>query len=410
MADFQQADFVIMGLQSWDIEIGSNCKNIAMELAKNHRVLYINRALDRASIIRQRNDKKVKARVKALRNNDLALMPVMKNLWVLNPAVVLESINWVTSTRIFDRLNRINGVRLSRSINRGIAALDFKQTILFVDNDFIRGRYLKELVKNDLTVYYIRDYLTDQPYFKKHGSRLERALLKKADVSLANSSYLAQYASQYQTHAYDIGQGCDLTAFAQSPPAVPEDLLVFKKPIIGYVGALLSSRLDIDLIDGVAQDQPDWTIILVGPEDDAFKNSKLHQRANVHFLGEKANDQVPSYVYGFDVCINPQLVNTMTQGNYPRKIDEYLAAGKPVVATATETMRSFVPYVYLCQGVSDYISSIKGALQETNNESLRQQRKEFAFSHTWEKSVTKMMEYIQHVGSITNEQEDEKRR
>ena len=35
-------DIVIIGIQAWDIEIGSNCKNIALELSKTNRVLYVN--------------------------------------------------------------------------------------------------------------------------------------------------------------------------------------------------------------------------------------------------------------------------------------------------------------------------------------------------------------------------------
>ena len=410
MADFQQVDFVIMGLQSWDIEIGSNCKNIAMELANNHRVLYVNRALDRISIIKQRNEPKVKARLNALRNKNQALELVMENLWVLNPTTVLESINWIASGRVFNYFNKINGIRLSRSINQGIATLGFKNVVLFVDNDFIRGYYLKELVENNVTAYYIRDYLTEQPYFKRHGPRLERTLLKKVDVAFANSSYLAQYASRYQPQSYDIGQGCDLTAFEQATPEIPNDLRSLKKPVIGYVGALLSSRLDINLIDGIAQDQPDWSIVLVGPEDSAFKTSELHQRANVYFLGEKKGEEVPAYMYGFDVCVNPQEVNPMTQGNYPRKIDEYLAAGKPVVATTTEAMQLFALHVHLCRGVPEYVASIRRALHEVGNESLEQQRKEFAFSHTWEKSVSVMKEQLWRIGSFVNEYEDERRR
>ena len=42
-------DFVIVGLQAWYFELGSNCKNIALELSKHHRVLYINMPLDRNS-------------------------------------------------------------------------------------------------------------------------------------------------------------------------------------------------------------------------------------------------------------------------------------------------------------------------------------------------------------------------
>ncbi len=55
----------------------------------------------------------------------------------------------------------------------------------------------------------------------------------------------------------------------------------------------------------------------------------------------KKPEQTAAYIHHFTICINPQLVNPLTIGNYPRKIDEYLASGKPVVATATQAMEMF---------------------------------------------------------------------
>ena len=388
-------DFVIMGLQPWDIELGSNCKNIALELAKEHRVLYINRALDRVSTIRYRNDKKIKARLRARRGNEDSLQQERENLWVLNPNVMLESINWITSKPVFDYLNKVNGIRLSHSINQSINLLGFNRIVLLIDNDFLRGYYLKGFVRNDITAYYLRDYLIEQKYFRAHGARLERALLTKVDVVFANSSYLADYASQYNRCSYDVGQGCELSSFKEKRAIAPQDLNAISKPIIGYVGALLSSRLDIELIDAIAQERLDWNIVLVGPEDDTFRNSVLHIRLNVHFLGKKQAEQVPDYVYGFDVCINPQQVNSITRGNYPRKIDEYLVAGKPVVATNTEAMQPFAEHVYLCKGLSEYLIGIERALEEKDDKVLIEKRKNLALSHTWENSVAKMTEQLQ---------------
>ena len=53
-------DIIVMGIQAWDIEIGSNCKNIAVEFAKNNRVLYVNPPMDRVSQYRERQTQKIK--------------------------------------------------------------------------------------------------------------------------------------------------------------------------------------------------------------------------------------------------------------------------------------------------------------------------------------------------------------
>ena len=59
-------DIIVVGIQAWDIEIGSNCKNIAVEFAKHNRVLYVNPPLDRATLKRDKNSEKVQKRLAEL--------------------------------------------------------------------------------------------------------------------------------------------------------------------------------------------------------------------------------------------------------------------------------------------------------------------------------------------------------
>ena len=375
---------IVVGLQPWDIEIGSNCKNMALELSRHNKVLYVNRALDRITALRADNDTKTKRRRSSLKGETADIQAVNDSLFTLDPRTVLESINKVPFPFLFDLLNRVNNKRLAREINNAAARLGFRDPILFIDNDFFRAFYLPEMLNGVTeTIYYIRDNLTSQPYFRRHGVRLEKGLIGKATMVAANSAYLARYARQYNTHSYDIGQGCDL----------PGDLQNIPRPLIGYVGALISSRLDVSLIENIAQAKPSYSFVLVGPEDETFKNSRLHQLPNVHFLGSKPSDLLGDYISRFDVCLNPQAVNEMTIGNYPRKIDEYLFFGKPVVATDTEAMRMFADHVYLCNGAASYVQGIDAALEEQPGDgSLAARRKNFALSHTWENCIAALGE------------------
>jgi glycosyltransferase involved in cell wall biosynthesis len=229
-----------------------------------------------------------------------------------------------------------------------------------------------------------------QKYFIKHGVKAEPQIIQKADAVAANSKYLSNYANKYNSNAADIGQGCDVEDFLEVPASIPSDICNIKFPIIGYCGSLTATRLDLDLIYFIASKKANWNIVLVGPADEAFKVSGLHQLKNVHFLGTKHADELPSYIHAFDVCINPQLLNQMTIGNYPRKVDEYLAAGKPVVATKTEAMEMFEQQVYLCHNKEQYIVKIQEALDQGSSLEKIQERKVMAKSHTWGASVNKL--------------------
>ena len=166
------------------------------------------------------------------------------------------------------------------------------------------------------------------------------------------------------------------------------------KPIIGYVGFLNSMRLDLEILENVAQSIKEGSLVLVGPEDEDFRKSKLHDLSNVFFLGNKDAGQLPSYIESFDVCINPQIVNEMTIGNYPRKIDEYLAMGKPVVATYTEAMDYFKEYVYLSHSTKEFTELIYKAIEE-NSVEISKGRVGFAKSHTWENNVEEIYQVMQ---------------
>ena len=390
-------DFVIVGIQPWDIGIGSNCKNIALELSKHNRVLYINQPLDRITSIRYRNTTDVAKRLRIINGKEDSLVKIETNLWTYYPKIIAESINKLPDGLLYNFLNRRNNKRFAKEIRKICGQLNFENVILFNDSLMFLGFYLKELLRPSLAIYYIRDNLTTQEYFKKHGLQLETLLATKYDIVVSNSDYLAQLLAPFNKNTFMIGQGCDFTLF--NPQSInserPFELATIQSPIIGYVGFLTSMRLDINLLESLAKESKDYNIVLVGPEDEDFKSSKLHQYKNVHFIGSKPEADLPQYINSFDVCINPQVINGMTIGNYPRKVDEYLALGKPTVATRTETMEYFSEHVYLCNTSSDYIANIKIALLENSNEK-KEKRIAFALSHTWKNSVDKIYQAIEY--------------
>ncbi|MES2426934.1 MAG: glycosyltransferase [Bacteroidota bacterium] len=393
-------DIVIVGQQPWDTEIGSNCKNIALEFSKENRVLYINSPLDRNTIIRSKNDPKTQFRLSVIRKKKEGLVKIKDNLWNYYPDCIVESINWINSDFIFDIFNKYNNYRFANSVKKALKKLQFEGFILFNDNEIFKGFYLKDYLKPFLSIYYSRDYMLGVDYWKKHGDKLEPLLIAKNDLCVSNSIYLKGYCGKYNPQSYYVGQGCDLDIFLREDKPEPADISNLQGPIIGYVGALQSIRLDINIIAHIARSRPNWCVVLVGPEDDVFRESELHSFTNIIFTGSKPVNELPNYVNAFDVCINPQLVNEVTIGNYPRKIDEYLAVGKPVVATNTKTMEIFKDFVYLAESKEEYIEFIEKALTG-DTDLLHEQRRDFAMSHSWEKSISEIYAAIDLTKQIT---------
>jgi len=388
-------DIVVIGIQAWDISIGSNCKNIALEFAKNNRVLYVNPPMDRISRFRERKTAKIQKRLKVKRGEENDLVVIETNLWNLYPKKMTESINFIGNTYLFDHFNKKNAKRFTTNILSAIERLGFTDYIVFNDSSMFLGQFIKELLRPSCYVYYMRDYLTKNPYWKKNGVRLEPKLIENADCVVSNSTLYAEYGQQYTQHSYMVGQGCDTSLFNETERiiTIPEDLKAIPEPRIGYVGFLSSRRLSIAILIHIAKTKKEWNIVLVGPEDQAFKASALHDMTNVYFLGSRDASQLPNYIKGFDVAINPQLINDATIGNYPRKIDEYLAMGKPTVASATKAMEYFEEHTYLGETAEDYVALIAKALEE-NNQALEELRRTFGLSHSWENNVNEIYKCI----------------
>src|SRR5882757_6500707 len=157
-------DIVLFSLQPWNSGIAFNFKDMAFELARYNRVLFIDRARDRNSAIKAFFTGKP---VDAGSREQPEL--IQDNFWLLHPRSTLESGNWSPNYKLFDFFNRTNNKRLATEIKNAIRALDFKDCLLINDNDFFRGLYLKSLLPVRDYIYYIRDFLPSQPYYEKFG-------------------------------------------------------------------------------------------------------------------------------------------------------------------------------------------------------------------------------------------------
>ncbi|GGC30039.1 hypothetical protein GCM10011386_22580 [Parapedobacter defluvii] len=392
----QGENIVIVGQQPWDTELGSNCKDIAIEFSRKNRVLYVNSPLDRYTSLYHRRQPYVRRRLNVVCGKESGFSQINENLWVLYPDCIVESINWIELWSLFNLINKLNNKRFAKAIKKYLKELNFDKFILFNDNEILKCRYLKEYLNPEVAVYYSRDFILAAPYWSKRAAALEPDIIRKNDLCVANSMYLTNYCKQYNPNSHYIGQGFNLELFNDVDQTRPSDIKSITGKIIGYVGVLHSSRLDIETLAYIASSRPEWKLVLVGPEDQGFKQSVLHKAPNIIFLGMKKGNELPKYINAFDVCINPQFLTPLTIGNYPRKIDEYLIMGKPVVALLTHAMEIFSEVTYLAKNKEEYVDFIELAMKE-DCEELRNKRKAIAQSHSWENSVNAIYSAIQEV-------------
>ncbi|MGI8637178.1 MAG: glycosyltransferase family 1 protein, partial [Segetibacter sp.] len=188
-------------------------------------------------------------------------------------------------------------------------------------------------IKPALTIY---DCMDELSHFKNAPARLsdfENDLFKKADVVFTGGQCLYEHKKDKHKNIYAFPSSIDKKHFEQARTVKeePEDQKNIKGPKLGFYG-VIDERFDIELVKKMAKLRPGWNFILLGPVVKINPKS-LPRRPNVHLLGGKNYDELPTYVSGWDVALIPFAINESTRFISPTKTPEYLAAGVPVVST-----------------------------------------------------------------------------
>jgi len=214
----------------------------------------------------------------------------------------------------------------------------------------------------------------------------------KADLIFTTSPALVEFFDRARGCRF-VPNGVNLEHLNKPAKLVGRDILDLPKPIIGYVGVIQEDRIDISLIEQLAKDQPNRSFVFIGPVWSSLKQvikDRLLVLPNIYFLGYKSSQELPAYLKQFDVAIIPHLVNDFTRSTNPMKVYEYLAVGKPVVATPAAGLELFSQEVYLAATPADFGAAINKALLE-NSPAEVSRRQAVVADHTWRKRVEVML-------------------
>jgi len=185
----------------------------------------------------------------------------------------------------------------------------------------------------DLVVFDAMDELSKFKFAPTKLLELEQDLIDKADIVFTGGSSLYEAKKDRHSNVHCFPSSVDRVHFLkararQFEPADQEDL---PRPRFGFYG-VIDERFDTELLAKVAELRPNWSFIMLGPVV-KIADEDLPRRHNIHYLGSKTYEQLPSYLSGWDVALMPFAMNESTEFISPTKTPEYLAGGKPVVST-----------------------------------------------------------------------------
>jgi UDP-galactopyranose mutase len=134
-----------------------------------------------------------------------------------------------------------------------------------------------------------------------------------------------------------------------------------------------------------------------------ISHEDLPRRSNIHYLGSKTYDELPTYLSGWDIALMPFAINESTRFISPTKTPEYLAAGKPVISTPIKDVVS--PYgdlnlVCIAKTAHDFIAHAERILQHKNSEKWLQKVDKFLSLNSWDDTFGVMQTYISEANRI----------
>lgn len=253
----------------------------------------------------------------------------------------------------------------------------------------------------DAASYNLSCYHIDDEYsFSALEHPLDEAevqLIKRVDQVFIHSPALLERKGGFNPNTLYVPNGVDYAAFS-SPHDEPADLKAVPHPRLGYIGNI-KTQLDFQVLYDLATRHPEWSLVLVGPRGylgaDADLVKKISALRNVYLLGNKLVAAVCAYPQHMDVCLLPYAMNNYTKYIYPLKLHEYLASGRPVVATPIRSLESFGHVVALARNLSEWEESIRAALSPTATQvDSVEERRKVAQKYEWDGLVKRIAQTI----------------
>jgi glycosyltransferase involved in cell wall biosynthesis len=350
-------------------------------LSRDNRILWVNSIGNRAPRANAHDLARIK---KKLASFTEGIREVEPNIFVLSPL----AIPFYGS----DLVRSANRALLRAQVKRAMRSLHFERPISW---SFLPASApVSGTLGEDLVIYHcVDEFSAFSDTNGRHIAEMEEVLLRKADLVITSAERLYANKVRVNPNTVLVRHGTDFRHYVKAcepQTQVPEDLARLPGPIIGFFG-LIADWVDMEALAQCARAYPNGSVVLLGKVAPDADVSRLKALPNVHFLGRKPYAELPAYARGFDVALNPFVINELTLNSNPLKVREYLAAGLPVISSDLPEVRK----VGLCKIASspeDFPRLVEECLREGPGPD--RQRAERIFHESWDARVEEIRGFV----------------
>jgi len=382
-------DLIFVSLEDWDEVWRRNqflCAGLARRFA-DRKILFVGLARDVSHGLRR-------GHLGALRAAPPVAVPEYPNITLLHPLKVFPN------TLAWGR--RANEALARRQIRQAGATMGMEQPLLWLNPHsavHMAGRMGERAVVYDITDDWIS--LTQKDWLRRLTAAQDAALCRRAEAVIVCSQKLFEMKRDLAKNLHLIPNGVDAAHYRRvQDTALPLPPLAahWPKPVLGYTGTIHPDRVDMGLVEALAQKFAHGTVALVGPNllppGDA---ARLKALGNVQMTGAVSYAQVPDYMRAFDVCITPHRMTPFTESLNPIKLWEYLAGGKPIVSTDVAGFRDYPQFVRIAGTTEAFLEACEAALAEGQTGQAARQAE--ARLHSWESRLDAVINVFQTLAS-----------
>ena len=284
-----------------------------------------------------------------------------------------------------------------------------RRTVFWVCPNNFDFPLIADRFKPDLVV---ADVIDDQrkwpcePRYKEELQRNYKETLARSHLTFANCRSVLDGMQEFTDNIHLLPNAAEFLEDEAQRWKKPAELGRIEGPVIGYVGNLDITRLDLDLLIDVATKRPDWNLVFIGSMHKNRKIMKLDKFRNVHFLGVRVYDQAVRYIRHFDVAMIPHLNSELTRNMNPLKLYVYFSLHVPVVSTPIANIEDFGEFIKIGHTPEEFIERIGNCLDNNPISGNEERIRNLLKANSWNERVTRLLvlmqaEFARHKGAVS---------
>lgn len=238
--------------------------------------------------------------------------------------------------------------------------------------------------------YLIYDYYDNYDYdyngkILSLDSDYNEKLIKRSNFIFCTARKLYERAKNLNNNSFYIPNGNSFEKISNAD--VKKINFVKKKKTIGYLGTY-RNWVNFELVEELVDKYKDVDFLFVGGIHPTGVESfeRLRKYNNFYHLPPQPFEIAINYLKVFDVGIIPFRINKFTEGVFPNKFFEYMAAGVPIVTTSLPDLQYFAEFIYYSENDQIFIKNIDSILKKESGQ-YSESLKTIALNNSWKKRI-----------------------